>query len=57
MGPPSHTLENQSTSFGEVQQDMVVAKITGLPVRAEARLDIDVNWASGGGVSPPELRI
>jgi hypothetical protein len=48
------TLENQSTSFREVEEGMIVAKVTKLPVSGPPG---EVNQASGEGESPPALSI
>jgi len=47
------TLENQGTSFREVEEGLVLAKITEIPA-AESR---GVKQASDGGETPPALRV
>jgi hypothetical protein len=48
------TLEGQSTTFGEIPEGMIVAKIAGPSAEDESRLD-DVNQTSDGGERPPVL--
>ena len=42
------TLEDQSTTFGEIPEGMIVDKIAGPSAEDESRLD-DVNQTSDGG--------
>ena len=50
--------KNQKNLFGEVQECLIVAKITELSsVGQRNHAGLEVNKSSGGGGSPPNLRI